>query len=279
MRIVAAILALTIGLAGSASAQTIERIRETNELKLGFRSDAAPLSFANEAGEASGYTPLLCVGIAQELADRLELPNLEVSFVPVTTENRFEKVAAGEIDLLCGAATITMDRREIVDFSDPVFVDGTVALMTRNADPSMKSLAGKKVGVRAGTTTQVALHNSLVKEGIEAELVPFEDHGAGVEALRNGEIAAYFGDQSILVYQLATKNLGSELRITNQLLTVEKQGLAMARGDTDFRLLIDGIVGTMYRRGAVQRVYESMLPGVEPGMAMRALIMIAPTLP
>lgn len=279
MRAFAVLIALAIGFAAPASAQTIERIRETNELKLGFRTDAAPISFANEDGEATGYTPLICVGIAQIMAERLELPDLKVSFVPVTTEDRFEKVASGEIDLLCGADSITMERREIVDFSDPIFVDGAVSLLTRNADPSMKALAGKKVGVRNSTTTEIALHNSFVKEGIDAELVTFESHDAGVEALRDGEIDAYFGDQSILVYQLSTKGLGSELRLTNQLLTIEKQGLAMARGDTEFRHLVDGIIGVLYRRGAMQRAYETMLPGVEPGIAMRALLMIAPTLP
>lgn len=279
MRILSLLLALTFGLAQLASAQTIERIRETGELKIGYRVDAPPLSYANEEGNAAGYTPLLCVGVARILAEALEMEDLSVSFVQVSAEDRFQKVADGEVDLLCGAATITLTRRSIVDFSDPVFVDGSVMLLPRNGSPDFAALAGKRIGVRAGTTTATALSNSLKTAGIEAEQVTFQSHDDGVMALKDGEIDAYFGDQAILIHQLREKGLGSDLRITNQLLTVEKQGLAMAHGDSDFRLVIDRILSTLYKNGTMRRIYEETLPGMEPGVALRALHMIAPTLP
>lgn len=279
MRIFPIVFAIAASLALPASSQTIERIKATGEMKLGFRTDAAPLSYANENGDAAGYSPLLCAGIAQAVAENLELEDLAVSFHPVDASDRFEKVASGEIDLLCGAATITMSRREIVDFSVPTYVDGSVMLLTRNATGNFKELAGKRIGVRESTTTATALANTIAKAGIEAETVPFQSHDDGVNAMRDGEIDAYFADQSILVYQLASKGLGSDLRLTTQLLTVEKQGLALARGDSDFRLLIDRIISKMYETGAMKRVYQQSLPGLQPGMAMRALHLMSPTLP
>ncbi|MFV0336069.1 MAG: amino acid ABC transporter substrate-binding protein [Tropicimonas sp.] len=279
MRLLPLTVALAFGLTGPVFAQTIERILETGELKLGFRTDAPPLSFADEKGDAAGYSPLLCVGIAQALAKNLELEDLAVSFHPVTTEDQFEKVASGEIDLLCGATTITLDRREMVDFSIPTYVDGSVVLLPRNANPTFKDLEGKKIGVHRGTTTAEALENSLAQNGIHAEEVLFDSHDAGIEALKNKEIDAYFGDQSILLYYLIAKDLGSDLRITDRLLSLEKQGLAMARGDANFRLVVDGIISSMYRTGGMQRLYREALPGVEPGQAMKALHLIAPELP
>ena len=279
MRRFSLMLALTLGLASTATAQTIDRIRETGELKLGFQTDAAPISFANEEGNASGYSPLLCVGVAQVLSARLEIEDLKVDFVPVTAEDRFDKVASGEVDLLCGATTITQSRLEQVDFSIPTYVDGAVIMLQRNGSPNLRALAGKKIGVRAGTTTAEALENSLKQAGVEAEQVAFDSHDAGVDALANKEIEAYFGDQSILVYQLATKKLGNQLRLTNDLLSVEKQGLAMAKGDREFRLMVDAILSQMFRNGAISRVYQQTLPGIQPGAAMRALYTISPTLP
>ncbi len=272
-------LALALGVASQASAQTVDRIRETGELKLGYRTDAAPISYANEDGNAAGYSALLCVGVAQALAKSLDMEDLAVSFHQVTAENRFDKVASGEIDLLCGASTITLERRNKVDFSTPTFVDGAVVLLPRNGTPGFKALDGKRIGVRAGTTTEKALEASIRKEGITAEKVPFDSHDVGIDALAAGEIEAYFGDQSILVYHMLKKDLGSDLRITDQLLTVEKQGLAMARGDSEFRLLVDAILSTLYRNGSMQRVYKETLPGVKPGVAIRALHMIAPDMP
>ncbi|MDV7144702.1 amino acid ABC transporter substrate-binding protein [Tropicimonas sp. TH_r6] len=278
MRVLTLFLTLALGVASQTSAQTIERIRETGELKLGYRTDAAPISYANEEGNAAGYSALLCVGVAQAVANSLDMEDLAVSFHQVSALDRFDKIASGEIDLLCGASTITLERRNIVDFSIPTFVDGAVVLLPRNGKPAFAALDGKRIGVRVGTTTQKALEASIKKAGITAEQVPFESHDEGVDALSAGEIDAYFGDQSILAYQMMTKDLGSDLRITDQLLSIEKQGLAMTRGDTDFRLLIDAILSTLYRNGAMQRIYQETLVG-KPGQAIRALHMIAPEMP
>ncbi len=279
MRTLFLLLTVALGLATPSFAQTIDRIRETGELKLGYRQDAAPLSSENAEGNATGYSPLVCVGVAKAVAKQLGMDDLAVSFHPVTTEDRFEKISNGEIDLLCGAATITLERRKIVDFSVPTYVDGSVVLLPRDASSSFKALDGKRIGVRSGTTTSTMLDNTIEEIGISAEQVPFESHDVGVEALRKGEIDAYFGDQSILVYQFLTKKLEGELQITNKLLTIEPQGLAMARGDSNFRLLVDAILSNMYRTGAMQRAYEQTLPGIQPGQAMKAMHVIAPILP
>ncbi|SDJ01339.1 amino acid ABC transporter substrate-binding protein [Aliiruegeria lutimaris] len=279
MRILYLVLTLALGVAGQASAQTIDRIRETGELKIGYRTDAAPISYANEDGNAAGYSVLVCVTLAQALAQNLEMEDLNVTFHKVTGEDRFDKVASGEIDLLCGTSTITLERRKLVDFSIPTYVDGAIVLLPRNGNPSFQSLDGKKIGVRSNTTTARALTNTIASTGISAEEVAFDSYDGGIEALKNGEIDAFFGDQSIIVHKVNTLNLGSELRLTNQLLTVEKQGLALARGDSEFRLLVDQILSAMYQNGFMKRIYEQTLPNLQPGQAMQALHMIAPEIP
>lgn len=279
MKKLSLLLALALGITAPAGAQTLDRIRESGEIKIGFRTDAAPLSYADEDGNAGGYSLLVCIAVADAVSDYLEIDELNASFHPVTTENRFDKIANGEIDILCGATTITLARRELVDFSIPIYVDGSVVLLPRNGSPSFKALAGKRIGVRAGTTTADALKNTLTSSGIEAEEVPFESHDEGVLALRDGKIDAYFGDQSILTYQLVSKELGSDLRLTQDLMTVEKQGLAMARGDSEFRLVVDNAISTLYRTGVMQTLYVKALPGMTPGAAMRALHLTAPILP
>ena len=105
-------LLASVFLAGAAQAQTLDRIKETGTLKLGYRLDAAPLSFQAEDGNPAGYTPMICAELAQGILTVLQIPNLDVEFVPVGMQDRFEKVAAGEIDLLCGASSITLGRRE-----------------------------------------------------------------------------------------------------------------------------------------------------------------------
>jgi polar amino acid transport system substrate-binding protein len=266
-------------LAGPAAAQTLDRLRENGEIRLGYRADAAPLSFADDAGLPAGYTVRVCEAVAERLAEQLGLDDLATTWVQVTTDDRFEAVADGRIDLLCGAASITLERREVVDFSIPTFVDGAAVLLPAGAEPNFAALAGKRIGVHAGTTTEEILRNSLDAEQMDAEVVTFDSHPAGLDALVAGEIDAYFGDQSILFGLARDREDREQLSMSDTMLTVEKQGLALPRGDTDFRLAVDRALGALYADGSMAEFFNQALPGAEPGLALRALFLIAPDMP
>ncbi|GGH26273.1 amino acid ABC transporter substrate-binding protein, PAAT family [Cribrihabitans marinus] len=270
-------LAATL-LACGASAQTLDRIKQTGAVNFGIRPDAAPLSFVGADGQPDGYTPAICDRIAQALADVLEIEELTANFISVSADERFDKVASGELDLLCGAATITLPRREIVDFSVPVYVDGASLVVPRDAGENLSDLAGKRVGFRSGTTTEEAVRNSFENAGIEAELIPFQAHPAGFQAMIDGALDAYFADQSILLVNFVSAQMSEEFKMSDQILTVEKQGLAMARGDTEFRLFVDTVLSELYADGTMREIFREALPGIRPGPALEAMYLIAPTL-
>nr|WP_239113328.1 amino acid ABC transporter substrate-binding protein [Shimia biformata] len=270
---------MALSLAVPAGAQTIERIKETGELRLGFRTDAVPLSYQTDEGNPAGYTPELCAVLAQGIINHLQISTLDVNFVPVDTRTRFDAVANGEIDILCGAATITLGRRQKVDFSVPIYVDGASVMLPVAADESFQSLEGKTIGVRAGTTTEAGLETTLSDLGMTAKIERFNDHGAGVDAVANGTIDAYFADQSILLGQLGTRKLARSVKVSNDILTIEKHGLAMARGDSDFRLLVDTVLSEMFDGGTIETVFRESMPGVVPGIALQAMFLLSPTLP
>lgn len=269
---------LLAAMSTSAVAQTLERIKENGELRIGFRADAPPLSFVDTQGRPAGYTPTLCAGVARGLMQQMQIEDLQITFVSVGAGDRFEKVAAGEIDLHCGAATITLRRSALVDFSIPVYVDGTAVMLPQGASSSFAALAGEKVGVRANTTTEEALTNTLADIGIDAEVVSVDAHPDGVLGLQSGELKAYFADQSILLGLDAAMDTEGRLQVMDKLLTIEKQGLALARGDADFRLAVNTALSQMYASGAVQKIFAENLPGARPGLAIEAMYLLAPTL-
>ena len=75
-----------------ASAATLDRIRESGSIKLGYLADARPFSFRNEAGAAEGYAVTLCQQVADQVKKGLALPSLSVEWVPVTPDNRLSDV-------------------------------------------------------------------------------------------------------------------------------------------------------------------------------------------
>lgn len=273
LTLIAAIL-----LPASISAQTLERIKETGKITFGFRTDAAPLSFLGD-NQPSGYTPNICFALAEKIGAQLGMTDIEVIFQTVDTENRFEKVASGEIDLLCGAATITLSRQEIVDFSIPVYVDGATVALLKDGPGTLAELAGQKIGVRGGTTTMAALENTLASQNIDAEVVRFADHPSGLAALEGGAVQAYFADQSILMNLILQGDNQTEFKVLEELLTIEKQGLALARGDSDFRLAVDRGLSELFESGAIRGTFEKTVPGATPGWALEAMFLLSPTLP
>ena len=260
-----------------ATAQTLDRIKATNQLNIGYRMDAAPLSYEMDDGQPAGYAPLVCVQVAQTMINELKMGNLSVTFLPVDAANRFDMVSNGKVDLLCGAATITLSRREQVDFSIPIFVDGTSLVLQKDEPENLEALSGRKLGFRGSTTTEESLRNSLSQLGVEAEIITFNSHDAGMAAMESQEIDGYFADQSILAELFFTSTARENMKMSNEILTIEKQGLALARGDTEFRLVVDRALSQLYANGEMQRIFQKAFPNVNPGIAMEAMYLIAPT--
>jgi polar amino acid transport system substrate-binding protein/glutamate/aspartate transport system substrate-binding protein len=260
----------------AAAEGVLDRLKETGRINLGVREDAPPLSYTGEDGKPAGYSVLVCNAVAAALGKAVGHDPLEIGYVTVGTEDRFSAVRDGKVDILCGADTITLSRREEVDFSIPIFVDGAAVLIRKGSAANLDALAGKKIGVRAGTTTEEVLRATLAAKKMQADVVTFDSHPDGLKALEDGEIEAYFGDQSILYNLLFKSDKAKELSISDNTLTVEVQGLALPRGDDDFRLAVDRAVSGLYRDGQMEAFFKQALPGAEPGLALKALFLIAP---
>jgi ABC-type amino acid transport substrate-binding protein len=239
-----------------ASAQTLERIRDSGSFRIGYRADAAPYAHKDSFGEAVGYSVELCRAVAAHVKETLGLAELELEYLTVTTEDRFQALQDGRIDLLCGATTVTLARRELVDFSLFTFIDGAGVLLRKDGPQDFEGLAGMKVGVRSATTTEQALSNTLAQQGLEVEVVPVESHEDGLAQLRAGDIQAYFADRSILIWLLLQSG-DEDLWLSERQFTYEPYALALARGDDDFRLAVDAALSRLYRTGAINQIFTA----------------------
>jgi len=258
-----------------AAAGTLERVQDAGEFKIGYREDAAPFSYKNELGEIVGYSIDLCRFVAVQVKNRLSLKDMKVTYVPVTAENRFEAIQKGEIDILCGPTSVTMTRRETVDFSIFTFVDGASVLYLADGPSSFEALAGQKVGVRQGTTTEQALNTTLQKLSLDAEVVNVADHADGLSRLEAKEISAYFADQAILIYLAASSGAPDKLRLSDQHFTNEPYALALRHGDSDFRLLVDRTLVRLYRSGEIGQVFRNAFgERANPSNALKLLYAI-----
>ncbi|BAT60710.1 glutamate/aspartate periplasmic-binding protein precursor [Variibacter gotjawalensis] len=275
-RWVAAISLLLAGFvfASPVHADTLERVKEKGVFRIGYRADARPHSFQDAGGRPTGYIVDLCREVASTVKRAVGNEQLQIEYVVVTASNRFEQVTKGDIDILCEASSVSIARRQIVDFSIPTFVDGA-AMLSRNGTeyPSFESLAGKRVGVLTNTTSAELLRSSLEQLGIKATVVPMNDHGEGAGSLSAGKIDVYFGDRSILASLLFRKDVPEGLQLGKRYFSYETYGLAFAPGDYKFRLLVDRTLARLYRTGAAEAAIQRAF-GAPPDELLKIMVAI-----
>jgi ABC-type amino acid transport substrate-binding protein len=259
----------------TASAATLERVRQDGTLRIAFREDAPPFSYKGANGEPAGYMVDLCRAVSKHLVQQMNLPKLRLTYVAVTATNRFDAITQGKADLLCEPTTATLTRRANVDFSLSTFVDGASLMIMPGGPRDLASLAGQKVGVLGGTTTEEALRNTLAAANISADVVPAKTHEEGLAMLQSGRTVAYFGDRSILMSLVSKSNGATKPILSEAYLTVEPYALALPRGDEAFRLEVDRALSHIYRSGEIQGVFQSGFgPSIQPSAILQTLYLI-----
>ena len=264
---------------GAAVAGTLDHIKADKTIRIAYREDAPPFSYKGKSGRPAGFMVELCGAVAKQLADQLGLPPLRIDYVKVTAEDRFDVIAQGKADLLCEPTTQTLSRRKTVDFSLPTFVDGAGLMIRAGGPKTIKGLAGKKIGVLAGTTTEEELKNTLKDNGISAEVVPAKTHEEGLDMLDGGQVAAYFADRAILVFLAQQSAAPDKLLVADNYLTVEPYALALPHGDEDFRLAVDRALSRIYSSGEIATIFKGTFGAKsKPTLVLQTLYLVS-TLP
>jgi ABC-type amino acid transport substrate-binding protein len=253
--LLAAVLLVTPIMA--AEPDTLQKIRSSNTITLGYREDARPFAYTGDDGKPAGYSVELCTRIAAGIARQLGLTNLQTKWVKVTPENRLTSVINGTVDLECGSTTASLTRQEQVDFSLMTFVDGGSLLVTdASGIRGIATLDGKRVGVVPGTTTEKALTMAIAKHGVKTTVVQVKNHAEGVAALDNHTIDAYASDRTLLIGMGRTSKSPEKLSLVDEYFSYEPHGFVLRRGDAAFRLAVNRGLAGMYRSGEVAPVFE-----------------------
>ncbi|NJO34992.1 MAG: transporter substrate-binding domain-containing protein [Rhodospirillales bacterium] len=142
--VVLLLIALSVVVAGDASAGALDVIRRDESIRIAYREDARPFSYKDNNGKPAGYMVDLCRAVAKKLSQQLKLSQLKVVYVPVTAADRFETIQQGNADLLCEATSATLARRTLVDFSIATYVGGTSLMIRAGGPRDLKGMAGAR---------------------------------------------------------------------------------------------------------------------------------------
>jgi polar amino acid transport system substrate-binding protein/glutamate/aspartate transport system substrate-binding protein len=264
----------------STPTPTIDQIRSSKTLRIAYDADAPPFSYIAPGSPATaapqGYSVDLCRAVADQFKEQLKIPDLKVAYVAVNSVSRFDVIVDNKADLLCESSTATLSRRTKVDFSIPIFIDGASFAIGPNGPRDVKQLAGKKVAVLPGTTTEQELRRALTGTHIDAELVLVKTNQEGIDLLVKGQVAAYFADRATLTFLLRKEKEAASLLMADTYLSIEPIALAVRRGDGDFRLAVDTALSHIYRRGEIVTIFKGAFgPLTTPSPLLNALFQIS----
>jgi polar amino acid transport system substrate-binding protein len=161
-------------------------------------------------------------------------------------------LANGQCDLAASAMTITEKRKENIDFSDAYYDSLQSLMVPANSEiTSIADLAGKRVGVQAGTTGENYTEENA-PEG--ADIVSFPDDGVMWPAIQAGQIDAILQD-----YPVNNQHVKDDAgyKIVERYETDEQYGFAMLKGGNPALLAaINSALGELRANGTYQEIYD-----------------------
>ncbi len=175
----------------------LAEVRDRGTLNCGVNNAVPGFGVVDDAGEFSGFDIDFCRVIAAAVLGDAEA----VEFVPLTAEQRFTSLAAGEIDVLVRNTTRTASREgtENAAFTATTFYDGQGMMVTAESGiGGLDDMDGATVCVLSGTTTEQNLATVFNARGLSFEPLTFDEVDQIREAILQGQCDGWTSDRSQL---------------------------------------------------------------------------------
>lgn len=212
-------------------------------------SDATfpPMEYETANKELEGYDIELGNKIAEEM-------QVNIKFTNVPWDEIFTSLEQRKIDLVISSVTITDERKEKYEFSDPYLNAGQV-IITKKDNTSINSpndLRGKKVGVQKGTTNE----QEAAKYTSDESVIRYDDFLSATEDLISGEVDAILSDLPG-AKGIVTSN--SELKISSDPFTEEYYGILFRKDQLELRTQVNEALTSLRQKGILNNLKEKYL--------------------
>ena len=224
-------------MAGAAMAQDVVR--------LGTEGAYPPYNFINDAGEVDGFERVL----GDELCKRAAL---NCTWVTNDWDSIIPNLVSGNYDVIIAGMSITPERDEVIDFSDPYTQPDPSAFVAMNGDVDLSTGI---IAAQSGT-----IQASYVAADMPgATLLEFATPEESVAAVRNGEAEAVLADKAYL--EPVAEADGDLTIVGDDVLIGGGIGLGIRESDTELKAKFDAAIQSMKADGSLNTLITDMLPG------------------
>lgn len=208
-----------------------------------------PMEYVDENKEIVGFDIDLMNAIAKEAG-------LEVEYRNVAWDGIFAGLAAGEYDAVISSVTITDERKEQYDFSEPYINAGQIVVVQAGSDiTGPDTLSGRTVGAQISTTGAFAVQEM---EGVT--LKEYDEIGLAFEDLVAGRIDAVVCDTPVAAdFALQREEYKAKLKIVGDSFTEEYYGILVQKGNADLLAKINEGLAAVQDKGIDKELEEKWL--------------------
>lgn len=225
------------GAAASPSGGKLDEIRARGKLLCGVNTGLLGFSAQTASGVWAGLDADFCRALAAAVlgsADKAE-------FVPLETNERFEALTGGRIDVLSRNTTWTMNREVDLGmrFAGVLYFDGQGFMTSDDRGfVSAQQLSGSKVCVEGGTTTEKNMAFFFKAHQIEAQTMVFPTREEMLKAYASGSCDTYSGDRSALFSDRASFSEPLKHAILPEVISKEPLGPVVLKGDAEWAEIV-----------------------------------------
>ncbi len=211
-----------------------------------------PLQFLDAEGNAIGWE----YDAMAEIAERL---NATVRYENISWDAMIPAVSEGQYDMGMTGITIREDRAEVVDFSAPYMTSQMLMIVRADEErftdaASFAANPDLLVSAQPGTTPfYTAIYEILDGDEANPRVVKFETFGAGLEALRTGDVDLTLSDSAAAQAYVAASDGG--LKIIGEPLQSEEFGFIFPKG-SDLVEPINAAIESMRADGTLEALNQ-----------------------
>ena len=220
----------------------------------------APFESQNEQAEIVGFDIDVVKAIAQK-------GGFEVKFVNTPWEGIFNALGQGDRDLLVSAITITDERKQTMDFTEPYF--DAAQLIAVKADSKIAKFTDlkklkAKVGVQTGTTGDEAVTKLLGKTS--TAIKRFESTPLALKELEAGGVDAVVADNGVVIHYVANNPGGNFKTVSDAEFVPEQYGIAVKKGNAELLDALNQGLAAIKADGTYDKIYAQWF-GAAPAKA------------
>lgn len=225
---------------------TLEEIKAKGSLVMGTNAAFPPFEYVEGGGKITGFD----VEIAEKVAGKIGVP-LEIK--DMEFDNLIIELSIGKIDLAAAGISITEAKQKEADFSEPYF-DAKQVVIVREDNDTIKTtedLKGKKVGVQTATTGEQTARKHV------DEVISYDTIFQGVMDLQSGKVDVLVIDNEPAINIVgANKDSDKPLKYLEIGFEEEKYGIAVTKGNTELKAVIDEVLKELHDSGEYARLIE-----------------------